>query len=116
NEGSLAIDSQNLVNAYIDQWHRQQVLLHRAQENVKLDLAQIDKQIEEYRNSLVIYELEQAIIREKLDTLVSEQEISRYYTENEAIFLLKRPIFKASYLELEKDARDRANLRKWLLS
>ena len=116
NEGSSAIDSQNLVNAYIDQWHRQQVLLHRAQENVKLDLAQINKQIEEYRNSLVIYELEQAIIREKLDTVVSEEEISQYYTENEAIFLLKRPIFKASYLELETDAPDRANLRKWLLS
>src|SRR5690606_13496438 len=32
------------------------------------------------------------------------------------IFLLKRPIFKASYLELEKDAPDRTNLRRWLLS
>ena len=116
NEGSSASDSQHLVNAYIDQWQRQQVLLHHAQQNVKLDIAQINKQIEEYKNSLVIYELEQAIIREKLDTMVTEQEISQYYAENEAIFLLKRPIFKASYLELEKDAPDRENLRKWLLS
>src|SRR5690606_40039886 len=53
NEGSSAIDSQNLVNAYIAQWQRQQVLLPRAQDAVKLDLAQINKQIEVYRNSLV---------------------------------------------------------------
>lgn len=116
NEGSSPIDSQHLVDAYIDQWQRQQVLLHHAQQNVKLDIVQINKQMEEYKNSLVIYELEQAIIREKLDTVVTEQEISQYYTENETIFLLKRPIFKASYLELEPDAPERANLREWLLS
>jgi hypothetical protein len=116
NEGTSASDSQNLVSAYIDQWQRQQVLLHHAQQNVRLDIAQINKQIEEYRNSLVIYELEQAIIRDKLDTVVTEQEINDYYSENEAIFLLKRPIFKASYLTLEKNAPDLPKVRKWLAS
>src|SRR5690606_20881594 len=41
-------DSLNLVNAYIEQWQRQQVLLKQAQRHVSADEKRINKQIEEY--------------------------------------------------------------------
>jgi len=107
-------DSINLANAYIDQWHRQQVLLHHAQTQQKTNLAQINKQMEEYKNSLIIYEFEQALIKDKLDTVVSEKEIANYYKTNEHIFILKRPIFKVSFIELNQDAPEMELVKKWL--
>lgn len=109
-------DSINLVNAYIDQWQRQQVLLHHAQTQLKGNLSEIDKQIEDYKNSLIIYEFEKSIVREKLDTVVSENEIVQYYKENEKIFILKRPIFKASFIELEKGAPKIQDVKSWFTS
>lgn len=109
-------DSANIVNAYIEQWQRQKALLHHAQTNVKIDVKQIEKQIDEYRNSLIIYELEQALIKNELDTIVTEEEIVNYYTENEDLFILKRPIFKVSFIELEPDAPELERVKKWFTS
>ena len=109
-------DSINLLNAYIDQWQRQQVLLHHAQTQLKGNLSEIDKQIEDYKNSLIIYEFEKSIVREKLDTVVTENEIVNYYKENEKIFVLKRPIFKVSFVELEKGAPGLQDVKEWLRS
>lgn len=114
--GITGNDSINLVNAYIDQWHREQVLLKHAQTHQKTNLDQINKQIEDYRKSLIIYEFEQTLINEKLDTLVSEQEIANYYKTNEEIFVLKRPIFKVSFIELQNDAPELELVKKWLVS
>lgn len=109
-------DSANMANAYIEQWQRQKALLHHAQTNIKIDVKQIEKQIDEYRNSLIIYELEQALIKEQLDTVVTEEEIANYYAENEDIFVLKRPIFKVSFIELESGAPELDRVKKWFAS
>ncbi|MFB5945724.1 hypothetical protein [Albibacterium profundi] len=109
-------DSANMVNAYIEQWQRQKALLHHAQTNIKIDVKQIEKQIDEYRNSLIIYELEQALIKERLDTVVTEEEIANYYAENEDTFILKRPIFKVSFIELGSDAPELDRVKKWFAS
>lgn len=109
-------DSANLINAYIEQWQRQKALVHHAQTHVKIDVKQIEKQIEEYRNSLIIYELEQALIKDQLDTLVTEEEISNYYIEHEDTFVLRRPIFKVSFIELNADAPELDRVKKWFAS
>src|SRR5690606_7811496 len=49
-------------------------------------------------------------------TLVSEQEIANYYKTNEEIFVLKRPIFKVSFIELQNDAPELELVKKWLVS
>lgn len=116
NKGTTKNDSLNLVNAYIDQWQRQQVLLQNAQGNATIDIEQINKQIQDYKNSLIIYEFEKSIINEKLDTLVSEKEIADYYKEHEQIFILKRPIFKVSFIALKEDTPELNRVKKWFRS
>src|SRR5690606_18744430 len=91
-------------------------LLHHAQTNVKVDVKQIEKQIEEYRNSLIIYELEQVLIKNQLDTVVTEDEIVNYYAEHEDTFVLKRPIFKVSFIELNTNAPELDRVKKWFAS
>lgn len=115
-EGLNEKDSLNMVNAYIEQWQRQQVLLKQAQKYIDIDHKRINKQIEEYKNSLVIYEYEQMLLKNNLDTIVSKEEIADYYHNNQGIFLLKRPIFKVSFIELTPSAPELDRVKKWFLS
>ncbi|SEL69639.1 peptidylprolyl isomerase [Parapedobacter koreensis] len=102
--GVTGDDSIQLVRAYIEQWTRQQALLHHAQRNVSMNTERLQRQVEEYQNGLIVYEYEQALINQKLDTLVSDEEISAYYDSREELFTLKQPILKTSYIRLKRDA------------
>lgn len=81
-EGISRSDSIVRTKAFIDSWIRQQLLLHQAE--VSLDKSELDlsKQIEDYRNSLIIYKYETKYVEKNLDTVVSEVEISNYIRQN----------------------------------
>jgi len=106
-------DSSILVNDYIDKWIRKQLLLRRAELNLTDDEKNVDKQLENYRSSLLIFKYEQSLIKQKLDTLVSLEEIEKYYSENPANFLLSNNIVKAIFLKVPRNAPDLGNLRRW---
>lgn len=114
--GVTGIDSLNLVNTYIENWQRQQALLHVAQQQIKENPQRFNAQIEEYRNALIIHEFEEALLSEKLDTLVTDKEISDYYESHKDVFVLKRPIFKVSYIQLPNNAPELDRVKRWFLS
>jgi hypothetical protein len=116
NPGITGKDSLNLVNTYIENWQRQQALLHIAQKQVQLNPERFNAQIEEYKNALIIHEFEESLLKEKLDTLVTEKEINDYYENHQDVFVLKRPIFKVSYIQLPNNAPELARVKRWFLS
>ena len=77
-EGTPILDSIQRVSNFIDSWVRRQVLLHQAENNLSKEVLNLDKQMEEYRNSLIIYTYESQLIDQKLDTVVCEDEIAEY--------------------------------------
>lgn len=95
----LPDDSAAVVDNYINQWVMQMVLLEKAESNVTRDF---QKELQNYKNSLVIYEYEQQIVRQLLDTNVSDQDIEDYYNSHKDDFLLKSSIVKAIYVKLDK--------------
>lgn len=97
-------DSIAMIKSFIDQWQREQVMQHQAQENVNIDDKTIQEQLETYRKSLIRFQYEQELIAQKLDTVVSNQEIEKYYQENQQNFQLKKPILKVSYIKLPENA------------
>lgn len=107
-------DSLLFAQNYINQWLSAKILLIKASENVNIDSRKIDKQIEEYKNSLIIYEYQKMLIYQKLDTLVSDAEISTYYEEHQNDFLLKDNIIKVAYVKLPKEAGNTKQLRQML--
>lgn len=109
-------DSSILVNDYIDKWIRKQLLLRRAEMNLTDEEKNVDKQLENYRTSLLIFKYEQSLIKQKLDTIISMEEIEKYYSENPANFLLNKNIVKAVYLKVPRDAPELWNLRRWYRS
>ena len=107
-------DSIEVANTYIDNWIKEQLLLQKAIQN--LNEAQIDfeKQLENYRNSLIIYAYENQLIKQKLDTLVSNEEVLRYYNKNQSNFELKHDLFRGRLIKCLISAPNQDSLKYWL--
>jgi len=105
-------DSIAMVKSFIDQWQREQVMQHQAEENVNIDNKTIQEQLETYRKSLIRFQYEQELIAQKLDTIVNNEVIEKYYQENQQNFQLKKPILKVSYIKLADNAPKIAMVKK----
>ena len=77
-EGISYNDSIVRTKAFIDNWIRRQLLIHQAEENIDKSELDFSRQVEEYRNSLIIYKYETIMIEKNLDTVVSDEEIAKY--------------------------------------
>ncbi|MFH1319722.1 MAG: hypothetical protein ABII90_03600 [Bacteroidota bacterium] len=99
-----AKDSISFLKTYIDNWIRQQLILHQAKINLddKSLYADIEKQLQDYHSSLIIYTYKKELVGQKLDTVVKPNEIEDYYNNNLKNFELKNNIIKAIYIKLSK--------------
>jgi len=55
-------------------------------------------------------------LKEKLDTIVSDEEIESYYLAHEEMFRLADDIVKAHYIKIDSTTVKNNNLRTWLFS
>ncbi len=115
-KGTSSSDSALLVQSYIENWVRQTVILKQATDNVELDQDALEKQLETYRQSLIIYSYEQQLIAQSLDTTVSNAQIKKYYDENKDNFELKKSIVKATYAKIPKNALKIELAKRWFNS
>lgn len=113
--GVTGADSVQIIRSYIDNWVRQAVILHKAEQNIAGNTVDIQKQVNDYKNSLLIYYYEQALVNQLLDTLVTEDETRAYYEENSQNFLLSRDVYRVAYAELGGNAPDLVNIKGKLL-
>jgi len=115
-EGSSEQDSIMIAKSYIETWVRNQLMLNRAEEALTDEQKDVEKKIEEYRSSLLIYSYRQKLLQQKLDTAVSEAEIAEYYENNVNNFILNDVIVKALYVKVPQSAPDLGNVRVWIRS
>jgi hypothetical protein len=114
--GASKADSLMLIRNYVQNWVRQQSVLKRAEDNLDEERKDVERQLEEYRNSLITYIYESELIRQKLDTAVSEQEIEQYYQEHQSSFQLKNNILQVNYFSIPKTAPKQDKVRGWFKS
>ncbi len=100
------LDSAEVVSNYVDQWITEQILVTEAEKDETIDRQSIDRRIEEFRNELLIHQLENKRIDEQLDTNVSTKEIEAYYKDHQADFQLNDYLVKVLYLKIPLDAPD----------
>ena len=113
-EGATIMDSIQRVGTFIDSWIRRQVLIHQAENNLNKEELDLKKQMEEYRNSLVVYAYESQLISQRLDTVVSEDEIAEYYEQNKDDFQLRNTMVRVAYVVLDEDCKQKAVFQKLL--
>lgn len=101
-----AEDSAEVVSAYINSWVADRILVEEANNTEQIDHQSIEQRVDQFRNDLLIHELENIKINEQLDTAVSETEIKDYYNEHEDDFQLNDYLVKVLYLKIPVDAPD----------
>ena len=111
-EGATIMDSIQRVSTFIDSWFRRQVLIHQAESNLNMEELDLKKQLDEYRNSLVIYAYETQLINQKLDTVVSEDEIAEYYEQHKEDFQLRNTMVRVAYVIIPEDSKQKATFQK----
>jgi hypothetical protein len=103
-KGATAEDSAEVAKNYIDNWVKRQLILQVAEKYLTAEQLDIERRVQDYRESLIIYSYENELIQQKLDTVVSEEEIIAYYQQYEENFLLTEDIAQFYYVKLAKDA------------
>ena len=109
-------DSAFFVERYINIWIRKQLMIYHAEINLSSDLLDYEKQITEYRSSLLIYAYQQELINQNFDTTISPQAVTDYYTQYHEKFKLEKNIFKGRYIVVDKSAPKLKLLSKWYKS
>ena len=99
-------DSVELVKNYVETWLKEQILVEEANKNDKIDLTIIESRVDNFRNDLLINELENLAVQERLDTVITEKEIQQYYLNNQKEFELNDYLVKVLYLKIPLDAPD----------
>lgn len=103
-EDSDAPDSLAFVQNYVNNWVKKQILLQQAEKNLSDAQKDFSRQLEDYRNSLIIFEYESELIRQKLDTVVSSQEIESYYSRFSGNFKLNEHIVQLVYARVNQSS------------
>jgi hypothetical protein len=93
-------DSIVMAEEYIRKWIREELMLLKAEENLSFDLKDVTRELEEYRNSLIIFRYKNELLAQRMDTTVSDNEIMEYYLEHAENFKLNRDIVKAAYIRI----------------
>jgi hypothetical protein len=105
-------DSAALIQNYINKWAKRQLLLKKAEDNLSPALRnEIEKQLEETRSNLVIYQYQRQMILNKLDTVLTDTELENYYSANENSFVLSSDIVKALFIKLPLETPDLNKIR-----
>jgi len=96
-------DSILMADDYIRKWIKQELLLRKAEENLSEAEKDVSKQLEEYRKSLILYRYKNELMKQRMDTTVSEAQILDYYTENPEKFMLNKNIVKAIFIKIPNE-------------
>jgi hypothetical protein len=105
-------DSILIAENYIHQWIKKQLIISKAELNLSNKNKDVSRMVEDYRSSLIIHKYEQQLIEQKIDTLISQFEIEKYYKDYSSNFILNRNIVKALYIKVPKPVPNLKKIQK----
>ena len=110
--GLSVSDSGRLVDKYVDDWVKKQLLIIKANEELSINAINIDRKVEDYRYALIMHEFEKIYIGSHLNTEVTREEIESYYHERSDNFLLKQNIVRCIFAKIPSSAPDIFQIRR----
>ena len=105
-------DSMAFLNNFIHNWIKKQLMIKKAEINLAEKEKDIQKQLAEYRASLLIHRYHEQYIRQKMDTTVGEDEIAGYYEMFADNFLLKEHVVQALLIKVSRKAPEIYKVRQ----
>ncbi len=101
-QAETSSDSQFIISRHVDGWLMDRIMYKQATQQVKNNKKAISKKVEAYKRSLYIYELENQILAEELDSDISDTEIDTFYAKYNNDFILKENISRLLYVKIPK--------------
>ena len=114
--GISADDSLVLAKQYIDNWVLDHVFLEVAESQLSPSELDVSVELESYRRSLLKYRYEQLYVNQRIDTLVSEDQIQEFYELHPDRFVLSRPVVKARFLSIQAESPTLKMIKKKMSS
>lgn len=111
-ESATSEDSLLVLQAFVDRWTKEAVMLHEAEKQTSEEL-NIDALVEAYRSSLIRHHYEQAIIAAELDSIVTDEELLTFYEGNKAQYELETPIVRAYVVRLARSSDKPEGFNNW---
>ena len=106
-------DSIILVRNIINNWATKQLLLKKAEENnSQNDNSEVNKLVRDYRQALLINGYKERLIKQQLDTVILESEVTGYYEKNRTNFKLNEELIKVRYLHFSTNLLDKKEVIK----
>ncbi len=100
-------DSIVIVRNYVNNWIKTQLMVEKARYNLSDEQLNFEKRLENYENSLIIFEYESKLVSQKLDTSINETELKTFYDTHLNDFELKENIVKVFYSIVDKDISEK---------
>ncbi len=111
-----AEDSVQFVQNYVTSWLESRLMYSESRKIMDDQDPQLILKLNEYKENLMLYELEKTWLKGFTDTVISESELLSYYQERGDDFLLRSNIVKMRYLKLVKPViqRELQKVKGWL--
>ncbi len=101
--GTPKKDSIAIVKDFINRWATQQLLMDNANKNIsKSKQIELDGLINQYKIDLYSKAYLEQLVVTKIDTVITNEEIERYYNANKNNFKANSPLVKLRYINLVK--------------
>jgi hypothetical protein len=105
-------DSSAYINAYVTKWTDNEVFYQQALNYLTDEELNIDKELEAYKKELISYKFQTKLINDKLDTIITNEQIETYYNANSQSFVLKNNIVKVLYVKTPNNIPNIEKLKK----
>lgn len=106
-------DSLVAINNIVNRWIKNTLLMREAEKNIPPDL-NIEQLVNDYRESLILHNYEQMLVDKNLDTLISDDELQRYYEATKSQYILKYTIIKCIFIKSPEDFGQNSNIKDLL--
>lgn len=100
--GLAEVDSVAFVDAYVNSWIADRLILHEAARQIK-DYDEIDRLSQQYRRDLIMWEYRTLAVNSDPDLQLSDADIEAYYEAHPGQMKLDSPMVRGIYLKLESD-------------
>lgn len=107
-------DSLAVFRKFVDDWLRKNVVIYQANEQLKKEeLSVIENKIQDYKESLITYAYEKALIFQKMDTIIKDSEILKFYNEHKEDFKAQEYFINIKYMILPAEVSEYEQIEEW---
>lgn len=105
-------DSVAYVKAYVDKWFVRQLKIEEAGTLFVESEQDIEKLVEDYRQSLLTSRVDQYYIDNQMDKVVTDEQVAEYYNAHKSDFTLDRTLVKGRVLRFDATYRQSKRLKE----